>query len=266
MQTHINAWIGGSAVTAEPAPKGTIVETLHVAVGGVLVVTTTAVTAAAALCLAVPVLRQVVTRVHRSGASALPLDELLAGLFAAVLVGCLAWLALVVTATLTEIVTGRGHRLVRAATPVFVRRGVAVACGVALTGSALTGTATAATEESWPEAVDRDTVQGLVLPDRVPGALLDTDLSTPARPRSAPAQQSRRSDDSSVRLVVRPRDSLWSIATGLMPRGVSTAEVDRSWRALYHANRARVGEDPDHLLPGTTLTVPHTLIDRKDAP
>ncbi|MFC9464547.1 transglycosylase family protein [Streptomyces coelicoflavus] len=47
--------------------------------------------------------------------------------------------------------------------------------------------------------------------------------------------------------TVRSGDNLWAIADSL--------EVDGGWRALYAGNKTVVGADPDHILPGQTLTV-----------
>ncbi|CAM5354561.1 LysM peptidoglycan-binding domain-containing protein OS=Streptomyces tendae OX=1932 GN=GUR47_27810 PE=3 SV=1 [Streptomyces tendae] len=49
------------------------------------------------------------------------------------------------------------------------------------------------------------------------------------------------------RYVVRTGDSLWAIADSL--------EVDGGWHTLYADNETVVGADPDHILPGQTLTV-----------
>ncbi|MFE9505317.1 resuscitation-promoting factor protein RpfC [Streptomyces anthocyanicus] len=49
------------------------------------------------------------------------------------------------------------------------------------------------------------------------------------------------------RYVVRTGDSLWAIADSL--------DVDGGWHALYADNETVVGADPDHILPGQTLTV-----------
>ncbi|MGX1513282.1 transglycosylase family protein [Streptomyces collinus] len=49
------------------------------------------------------------------------------------------------------------------------------------------------------------------------------------------------------RYVVRAGDSLWAIADSL--------DVDGGWHALYADNETVVGADPDHILPGQTLTV-----------
>ncbi|MFI8948369.1 transglycosylase family protein [Streptomyces sp. NPDC053750] len=47
--------------------------------------------------------------------------------------------------------------------------------------------------------------------------------------------------------TVRSGDSLWGIADSL--------ELDGGWRSLYAGNKEVVGVDPDHILPGQTLTV-----------
>ncbi|MFF7609358.1 transglycosylase family protein [Streptomyces parvulus] len=56
---------------------------------------------------------------------------------------------------------------------------------------------------------------------------------------------SRDADDGSY--MVRSGDSLWAIADSL--------GVDGGWRALYSGNEGVVGQDPDLILPGQTLTV-----------
>ncbi|MGC9476989.1 transglycosylase family protein [Streptomyces sp. WG4] len=47
--------------------------------------------------------------------------------------------------------------------------------------------------------------------------------------------------------TVRSGDSLWGIADSL--------DLDGGWRSLYAGNEEVVGADPDHILPGQTLTV-----------
>ena len=60
-------------------------------------------------------------------------------------------------------------------------------------------------------------------------------------------------------MVVRPGDSLWSIAetslrrTGAQP---SDRQVALAWPRWWAANREAVGDDPDLLLPGTVLRPP----------
>ena len=57
------------------------------------------------------------------------------------------------------------------------------------------------------------------------------------------------------KVVVRPGDSLWSNAEGLLGPAADDAEVTAAWHRLHHANRSRVG-DPDLILPGQHLVVP----------
>src|SRR3954470_21823069 len=89
---------------------------------------------------------------------------------------------------------------------------------------------------------------GLRVPDRVVGG------APPARhPRPAHRRVTR----------VRPGDSLWSIAAGLVRRPTAT-RVALTWPALYAANRSVIGADPDLIHPGTRLVVPAAL--RRDRP
>ncbi|MGW7280397.1 transglycosylase family protein [Streptomyces sp. NPDC054844] len=57
--------------------------------------------------------------------------------------------------------------------------------------------------------------------------------------------ESREATDGSY--TVRSGDSLWGIADSL--------GLDGGWRSLYVGNKQVVGTDPDHILPGQTLTV-----------
>jgi nucleoid-associated protein YgaU len=92
-------------------------------------------------------------------------------------------------------------------------------------------------------------------------------LPTPAWPTggaNTPARASRPSrptrpvgdDDQPQQVVVRPGDSLWSIAAAGLPARAPASAVARSWPRWYGANRAVVGADPDLLHPGQVLTVP----------
>lgn len=88
---------------------------------------------------------------------------------------------------------------------------------------------------------------------------------TPAAPRVRPqadpgllgsrAGSGARSEvDDEV--VVHRGDSLWSIAAERLGPGASDAEVARAWPRWFEANRDRVGDDPDVILPGQVLRVP----------
>jgi nucleoid-associated protein YgaU len=67
-------------------------------------------------------------------------------------------------------------------------------------------------------------------------------LSTPAAPDA---------------VVVRPGDTLWSIAASRLGPGTPTdAAVDAAWRRLYAHNRSTVGPRPDLIHPGARLRMP----------
>ncbi|HXV04471.1 MAG TPA: LysM domain-containing protein, partial [Solirubrobacterales bacterium] len=54
--------------------------------------------------------------------------------------------------------------------------------------------------------------------------------------------------------VVRPGESLWSIARAMLPAGASNAAIAREVRKLWRLNAARIGTgDPSLLMVGTRL-------------
>jgi nucleoid-associated protein YgaU len=61
-------------------------------------------------------------------------------------------------------------------------------------------------------------------------------------------------------VVVRPGDSLWSLAEAALRRdgtgAPTTRQVAQAWPRWWAANREAVGDDPDLLLPGTVLRPP----------
>src|SRR3954451_4988218 len=81
---------------------------------------------------------------------------------------------------------------------------------------------------------------GLPLPDRTTGSA-----------RTTPALRTHGDT-----VVVHRGDSLWSISSRLLAGAATDARVTRTWHRLHRANRARIGPDPDRILPGTRLVVP----------
>jgi nucleoid-associated protein YgaU len=55
---------------------------------------------------------------------------------------------------------------------------------------------------------------------------------------------------------VVPGDCLWSIAARVLGSSASSSATDRGWRAIYAANRAAIGENPNLIYPGLLLTLP----------
>ncbi len=61
--------------------------------------------------------------------------------------------------------------------------------------------------------------------------------------------------------VVKVGDSLWTIARGLIADpNPSARTIDRTWRALWEANRAAIGADPSLIRPGTQLRLDLTPV------
>ncbi|WP_331526375.1 LysM domain-containing protein [Nocardioides sp.] len=71
--------------------------------------------------------------------------------------------------------------------------------------------------------------------------------------RHHPPLLRRPGDGRSTPVVVRPGDSLWSIAEADLPPGAPDRAVVSRWHAIYAVNRALVGPDPDLLEPGQRL-------------
>lgn len=213
---------------------------------------------ACVLGLCLPPLRSVGEHLAAGGPwSALPLDELLVSLAAAALACSGGWLAAVTVAAVVEVVTGASSAALSAISPPVVRRVVLVCCGLVVGGTGLAPAAAAAPrgeadQMSRPtsSAAAASALAGLPLPDRVPGASVGQVVDDG---RDVPPPTSPVADGSTHR--VRPGDSLWSIAEGLLP-GAGVNQLDAAWRRIYAANRLTVGPDPDLLMPGTTLRLP----------
>jgi len=58
--------------------------------------------------------------------------------------------------------------------------------------------------------------------------------------------------------VVRAGDTLWDIAARHLGPDADAAAIATAWPRWFAANRAAIGPDPDHILPGTRLVPPGT--------
>jgi hypothetical protein len=191
------------------------------------------------------------------GLAVLPLDTVLVGSCAGLLLGCLLWLlavaAIVLTSSVARELSPRGRlaaplaRLEARSCPTLVRHLVTAALGLAMTAGV------AGPVAADPSGAGR--LDGLAVPDRTSGAV-------PAGPAHGAV-----SPPPTRTVEVRPGDSLWSMATHLLPAGATDRQVTDAWRRLFRANTARVGPDPDLILPGTRLVVPDLHEHhRKEAP
>ncbi len=57
-------------------------------------------------------------------------------------------------------------------------------------------------------------------------------------------------------VTVRRGETLWAIAARHLGPSATTAEIAAAWPHWYAANRAVVGDDPDHIEPGQQLVPP----------
>lgn len=188
-----------------------------------------------------------------------------------VLAGCTVWWWVVTTVVVASTLVGWERSC--PGVPEWARHAIVLACGL---GVVATGPAAMAAPGHGPEpnavvvrtdtrvearahsAADstadspaspsqslRPDLSGLPLPDRTFGGLREdasTDLDR---------------DDHAVRgsgavHVVSAGESLWSIAVALSPDASPAALAD-DVAALYHANRAVIGPDPDLISPGLRL-------------
>jgi nucleoid-associated protein YgaU len=59
-----------------------------------------------------------------------------------------------------------------------------------------------------------------------------------------------------ARVVVKPGDTLWSIAATELGPNATAEDVAARWPAWYDANRQQIGPDPDLIRPGQVLRIP----------
>lgn len=175
--------------------------------------------------------------VHRR-LDAVPLDRALADLAAAVVLCCAVWLWLGTSYVVLEAGRGRAPgRLTSVWVPSALRHLVLGACGTAMVGAlaqpAVGATADVGHRDHRTHAVEHSPVAGLPLPER------------------AAVRQPTGAD-----VVVAPGDSLWSIAARSLPAQSPDAVITERWREIYAANRARIGPDPDLIVPGVRLHLP----------
>jgi hypothetical protein len=131
-------------------------------------------------------------------------------------------------------------------------------------------TATPPTPEAGTSAPPTATPTGMTRPPTEPGPSMagaaaarnPTPHSTagpgPAAPTAAPtdAGPAPIAMDATAGVIVRPGDSLWSIAAAQLPAGATARQIDATWRAWYRANRDVIGPNPNLVIPGQVLQAP----------
>ena len=71
--------------------------------------------------------------------------------------------------------------------------------------------------------------------------------------RSPSGPRARRTRAPTAPVVVRPGDTLWSLAEHDLPAAATDRQVAARWHALYRRNRGVIGPDPDLIRPGQVL-------------
>lgn len=162
----------------------------------------------------------------------------------------------------------RTLRLLQAVAP-HVARGV---LGTALGASLTLSSATVASAWAGPSAAQQSIAASLP-------ATTDTTASEPepvaaseqlpsprwsaeainvplARIVGGQKQPSGRAQGVRQEVVVAKGQTLWSIASQMLGRQATIAEISALWPRIYELNRAAIGADPDLLKIGTVLSLP----------
>lgn len=91
------------------------------------------------------------------------------------------------------------------------------------------------------------------------GPMASASGATGSAPMPSPARRTRSDPDGEI--VVRRGDTLWSLAERHLGPGATDGEIAVEWPHWFTANRAVIGGNPDHLVPGERLRPPE-----RDAP
>jgi nucleoid-associated protein YgaU len=98
----------------------------------------------------------------------------------------------------------------------------------------------------------------VVVPDRPTTGAATRYTEIPTTDRGQPGSHGRVTEPgtSPHRAVVRPGDSLWSIAAAELGADATDARIAVRWPRWYAANQHSIGADPDLIRPGQVLRTP----------
>lgn len=173
-------------------------------------------------------------------------------LAAAALWCALVWLGVGLAAALAASLPGAvGSAATAVARVALPRIALRVVAGTIGAGTVLAPTAAHAADP--PPVMPMSTPTPAVAAPTLPG--LGTVIGSPApAPGRPPAAQP--SPDAGSTVVVRPGDSLWSIAVAALPAGAPQHRIAFAVAECYRANTAVIGSDPDLLRPGQIIRLP----------
>jgi hypothetical protein len=91
--------------------------------------------------------------------------------------------------------------------------------------------------------------------------------SPPGKPSTTDrADEPERHAPRNPPVIVRPGDSLWSIASRRLGPGAADVLVAQEWPRWWAANREVIGDDPDLINPGQRLTPPPATTTKEQRP
>lgn len=96
----------------------------------------------------------------------------------------------------------------------------------------------------------------VVVPDRPTDGAATRYTEIPAGRTAKPQDRETKPGTSPRRAVVRPGDSLWSIAAAELGPDATDTRIAARWPRWYAANRHSIGADPDLIHPGQRLRTP----------
>lgn len=209
-------------------------------------------------------------------------DEALGGVAAIAAWVLLGWVVLVLLATALAAVPGivgrAAGRLAGAITPAAARRTARLALGVAVAGGPVALSAVPAAAHLPGEmanhpvgALPADDAADLPLierptrpgqspqpaePLRVANTSGGASVPAPPEPVTDRPAEPEPPEPPPTSVAVQEGDSLWKIAARHLGPDATDAQIAAAWPRWYMANRDVIGDDPNLIVPGTSLTPP----------
>lgn len=189
----------------------------------------------------------------------------------------LGWLVLAVATVVAHRLPGRAGRcadvVAALLVPLAARRVLAAALGLALAGAAgATAVGAAPGPAGSPSVASVDLDRTTTAPEAGPAPAMSPTGAVPAgsgpgvADDRAPAGSRAEADDrcapgggtvaGSEVVVVRPGDSLWTIAARHLGPEADDRRVAQEWPRWWGANRAEIGSEPALISPGGRLVPP----------
>jgi hypothetical protein len=175
-------------------------------------------------------------------------DEAASTLATTLLWATAAWLAIGITAaTLAALPGTTGRAATTLARLVLPRAALQFVCGAAGVGLVLSPTAALADSGHLPAP----------LPPTSSASQTSSSTSALPPPSWPTTRRQLATAAGEPAVVVKPGDSLWSIARAHLPQGATDAQVGAAWPSWYRTNRRTIGRDPALLHAGERLTPPN---------